>query len=382
MPPSRPLYGLERVWLVADRLWPPFVIDLVVEGTGDLDPARWQAALNAVLPAWPGARARLRGILGWTRWVADGAPPIVTEVDGGAWEARSPAPFAPTRLDPHVGPIVELVLVSGTTPRIILRTHHAAFDGRATWALAEDLGAALRGEPIRGAAFADLSDVALIGDGPSAVEPPADAVAPTGACTSQLEASTWTRVTLPPLQKRVLRRVLGALAASSEPGRLRVSLPVDLRRHHDGLRASANLTGFVRVDARQDPIAALEAALHARIESEIVRTAHALRSVPLAVMESAGRNAGLTTLRTGLAATSATLTNLGHLDASVFDGAGFRGASVFVIPPTNPGTPLFLTLTGHPGGIELCGGMPVGFASGGRLEALLAAMALHLTGSD
>ncbi|MDO9280317.1 MAG: hypothetical protein Q7U06_00280 [Pseudomonadota bacterium] len=384
MTPSRPLFGLERVWLVADRLWPGFVNQLVIEGAGGLDAVRWRAAVDAVLPAWPGARARLRGVLGWTRWVADGAAPVVTEVDGAGWDARSPAPFGATRLDPDEGPIVEVLLVSGATPRVVLRTHHAAFDGRAAWALAEDLGAALRGERVRGAAFADLSDVALIGAGPAAPEPPADAVTPTGPATTHEEASTWARITLPPVGGRVLARALAAFVAAvgtvvpnpSTP--LRVSLPVDLRRHHDGLRAAANLTGFVRVDPRVSPEASLRAALLRRDEGGVVRTAHALRSVPLAVMEGAGRRAARATLRTGLAASSATLSNLGRLDPGVLDGAGFRGGRLFWIPPGNPGTPLFLTLTGHPGGIELCGGMPVGFASGGMLDALLAAMAARL----
>ncbi|MDP2306737.1 MAG: hypothetical protein Q8P18_12000 [Pseudomonadota bacterium] len=375
MPPSRPLFGLERVWRVADRLWPGFVNQLVIEGTGSLDATRWRAAVSTVLPAWPGARARLRGVLGWTRWVADGAPPIVTQVDGGGWDARGPAPFGATRLDPDAGPIVEVLLVSGATPRIVLRTHHAAFDGRAAWALAEDLGAALRGEAIRGAAFADLSDVALIGEGPSAPEPPADALTPTGPATTLAEASTWARVTIPPMGGQVLARALAAFAAAASPGLLRVSLPVDLRRHHPGLRACANLTGFVRVDPRSDPSAALRSALDQRAEGGVVRTAHTLRSAPLAMMASAGKKAARATLRTGLASSSATLSNLGRLDPHVLDGAGFRGARLFWIPPANPGTPLFLALTGHPEGIELCGGMPVGFASEGRLDTLLAAMA-------
>ena len=48
---SRPLYGLERVWLVADRAWPPFVNQLVMEGEGRLDAAAWRDAVARLLPA-------------------------------------------------------------------------------------------------------------------------------------------------------------------------------------------------------------------------------------------------------------------------------------------------------------------------------------------
>ncbi len=390
MIPSRPLFGIERVWLTADRLWPPFVNQLVVEGAGDLDATRWRAAVETILPAWPGARARLRGTLGWTRWVGDGAPPAVVEVDGAGWDARGPAPFTGRRLDPEEGPIVEALLVAGAPPRVVLRTHHAAFDGRAAWALAEDLGAALRGEPIRGAAFADLSDVALVdglGSRGSRRAPAADATFPTGPATTADESVTWARVTLPRSGGNVLPRAIVALADASRTfqpdgrGLLRVSLPVDLRRHHDGLRAAANLTGFVRVELPTDAPgspeavgAAIAAALERRDEIDVIRATHPLRFVPLAAMVAAGGADARAALRRGRASNSAAISNLGRLDPNVLDHKGFRGHGLFWIPPGNLGNPLFVTLTGHPGGIELCGAMPDALADDGRLARLLTTM--------
>lgn len=376
---SRPLTGLERVWLVADRAWPPFVNQLVVEGDGTLDPDAWRRALDTLLPAWPGARARLHGALGWTRWVDDGAPPTVTTVD---WDGASPLPG---RLDPWSGPVAEVLLAPGDPARVVLRTHHAAFDGRAAWALAEDLGAALRGEPVRGATFDGVTDTALAGPGPAPPEPPPDAALPTGPGTGEV-GTVWRRVSLPRVTGPVLPRALLALsraAASFTDAPLRVSVPVDLRRHAPGLRAAANLTGFVRVPLDATSTVAsvdtlLRAALDAHEELGPVRLADRLRGVPVAWMERAGRAAARDALRTGRAATSATLSNLGRTDPAVLAAPGFRPRRLFWIPPAGPGTPLFLTLTGHPEGVELCAGMPLALASGGRLDALLAGMAAVL----
>jgi len=367
-------------------MWPPFVNQLVVEGAGPLDAAAWRAAVDAVLPAWPAVRARLRGALGWTRWVADGPAPAVVEVEGADWDGRGPAAWTARPLDPVGGPIVEVLLLSGATPRVILRTHHAAFDGRAAWALAEDLGAALRGGPIRGADFADLSDVVWVGAGPKAVEPPPDACAPTGKATDA-SGGSWVRVSLPTPSGAVLPRTIVALAhaaAAFVSGPLRVSVPVDLRRHSPGVRIAANLTGFVRVSVSTvEPDFAsvseqISAALARGAEADVVRGAAPLRHVPLAALVRAGRGAAAYTLRTGRGATSATISNLGKLDAAVLDGAGFRGERLYWVPPSNPGTPLFVALTGHTHGLELCAAMPAGFADGGRLEALVAEMARRI----
>ena len=147
------------MWLAADRSGPPFVLQIVVALDGVVEGAALQAAVDRVMPSWPAARARVSGWLGASRWTADGAPPRVVGPVPIALD-RGPSPFELCRLNPHTGPIVEWVFGpragGGTT--LVLRTHHAAFDGRAAWALAEDLGAALRGEAPRNVRFHGVTE--------------------------------------------------------------------------------------------------------------------------------------------------------------------------------------------------------------------------------
>lgn len=372
--PSRPLNGLERVWLVADRLWAPFVNQQVLEGEGPLDVDAWRAAVAATNAAWPAARARLRGSLGWTEWVDDGPAPAVVEVDGAGWDAHRPAPFLERRLDPWSGPVAEVLLVHGATPRVVLRTHHAAFDGAAAAMWAADLAAALDGRAIEGGPLAAAPrDVELAPPGPPAAEPPRDRRPATGAPSAPTFETTWRRVTVPTPKGDVLGRVLRALgdaAATFDPTPLRVSVPVDLRRARPGLRATGNLTGLATVDlGGKRPLADALADC-----GGAVRAADKLRSVPLAWMESTGRSAARQWLTTGACAVSATVSNLGLQPA--FSGGAFRAARSFWIPPA--GTPLFLTLTGHAEGLELCATAPEGLADRGRLDVLLGLMATSL----
>lgn len=385
--PHRPLTGLERVWLVADRLWPPFVIQVVIEGEGGFEVARWRAAAEAVSAAWPAARVRLHGALGWTRWVADGPGPRVEEQDGSAWDGRGPAWFTVRRIDPAAGPVVEVMLLHGPTPRVLVRVHHAVMDGRAAWSLVEDLGAALDGRPLRGGRVDGPLDADLArrcGVSPSP-EPPAERGVPTGAATSDDETTTWVRRSLPTPVGPVLPRTLDALARAARrytDTPLRVSLPVDLRRHADGPVPAANLTGFLRVDlgdgGPERIAAAIEHELGARAEAGPVLMADRLRSLPLALIESEGRRGAREVIRTGRCGVSGTVSNLGRLDPGVLSGGGFAGRRCFWVPPVGPGTPFFLLMNGHPEGLELCAGTPLGFASGGRLDGLLDRMVEEL----
>jgi len=76
-------------------------------------------------------------------------------------------------------------------------------------------------------------------------------------------------------------------------------------------------------------------------------------------------------LRTGAHGSTAILSNLGRLDLAAFSGGGFQARRVFFIPPGNPGLPLFLGISGDDTGVELCGTMPLGLATDGRLGRLL-----------
>ena len=373
---SRPLFGVERVWLAADRSGPPFVNQFVVELDGEVDPMALEAAIATVLPAWPAARARLTGWLASARWTADGAPPRV----------RAASDDESVRLDPHTGPIVEWVF--GPAPdggtRLVLRTHHAAFDGRAAWALAEDLGAALRGEPIRGAAFATVVEPP---GGKVTPEPPADARLPTGA-SSGATGTAWERFTLPTAGAGVLPRVLVALAVAAG-GTLRLSVPVDLRPllPASEQRAAANLTGFVTVTvAPDDDVRGLAEHLRELRAGtgalNVLRTADSVRGVPLWLMSWVARRGAAEAARRGKSTASGVVSNLGRLDAHVFDHPGCSGRACFWIPPTNPGTPLFVTLTGHSYGLEVVVGMPNAYGDGGRLSAFVGAVGAAMGGAN
>lgn len=399
---SRPLSGMERLWLVADRIAPPFANQMVLEGEGLPDPSAaggWEQVLTALAEAQPGCRVRLRGWLGGCHWLADGPLPELRELDASGWDGCSPAgaPFLQQRLDPWRGPVCQILLLAGSPSRVVLRTHHAATDGRGTLLFAEALFAVLRGERPAQASAGPLTDegLAVLHGARPATRLPEDSRSPTGAAESKgpLEM-TWVRRRVAPCPSPLLPRVTLALARSAaasdhvpQPSTFRVGIPVDLRRHAAGLQSSANLTGIVHLELHAlmqepDPLAAcsreLQRLLGERAELGAVLAARFTRGLPLALLAWTGQAAAHRTLRRGLFGASAAISNLGRLELDRLSGGGFRAERCFFVPPGNPGLPLFLTCTGDPAGVELCAAAPRVLADGGRLDGLLDGLSREL----
>jgi hypothetical protein len=383
MTDTRPLSGVERLWLAADRFAPPFVNQMVIEGTSQrpADLARWRRAVTRVLPAQPGCKARITGALRRSRWVMDGHAPRIVEVDGALWDGLSPegAPFLCRPLSPRAGRTAEILLVRDErTPRVVVRTHHAAMDGRGTTLLAEGLFASLRGEDVEPATAGGPTDLDLASDlgGEPGAMPERDCLPPFRGVDGGIQAGlTWLRRRLDGPVRRPLAVLAVAVAqAVGEP--CRVDVPVDLRRHRPGLSSSANLTGLLRLPvAPGDDVAAVDADLRRRVEAGeaagFVLAADRMRGLPMAVIVSGGRAAARDSLSLGRFETSATLSNLGRLDLARLSCPDFAARRVFFVPPGSPGLPLFVTITGDPDGVEVCAAAPVALASAGRLQRLI-----------
>jgi hypothetical protein len=410
MSETRPVHGLERVWLAADRVMAPFVNQLVVEGHGTLDAAAWSDAVASAARAHPLLCVRVRGVGRWARWQADGAAPRVRTVDGSAWDGTSGdgAPFLRERLDTDAGPVAEVLLVEGPArwssghpshpmPRVVFRSHHAVVDGRAARAFAEDVTRALRGEPPQGASSdaARLPDVEVASRAwPDAARP--HAARPHGAAEGSappartLRAVPWGLPPGPPCWVRLdvrcetrelLPRALCALrdAAPGEP--LRVSLSVDLAGRAGMPAVDANLSGLAYVEV---PAGAVLADVRSAITRAVplsggpLRLAHGLRDVPLAWLARAGRAGARRLAHEGVAQEDVTVSNLGRASLDALSGAGFTARRCFWIPPANPGNPLFLSIAGGADTLTLCATACT--SDSGRLGRLLGEVGRTLAG--
>ncbi len=380
----RTLSPVERLWLVGERLAPPFANQIVLEASSCQLPSvdRLKRALVELEPALPLLRSRRVGFAGTTRWEVGGSGPVLRVVDGSGWDGRSDAGAtfleAPPGDLPHAP--VELLVVEGDPTRLVFRTRHAASDGRGTQLLAEALFSHLRGEPVAPCLAGPVTDLELARRSGRAPEtaPPRDQVpalqpvagpslfrASTASAESEPSPAsgvTWVRTSLPSNLRSPLGVLLSVLAGRL--GRaIRFDVPVDMRRHEPDLRSTANLTGLLRVEVQPGDS---PSEIHRRIRSQLEHSEEAdfvlgaagLRHVPLWLMTRVARSGMRKSQVTGLFETAGTVSNLGRLDAQRFSYDEFLCDRVFFIPPGSPGLPFFATLTGGAAAVELVFAMP------------------------
>lgn len=370
MTTARRVSGLERVWLAADRIAPPFAIHLVVEWPGPLDVERWRAAVQVA--AGPGMRLRLRGALRWARWVVVDEP-VPVEVVDDPWDGQGPTPWLTAPLPPDDEPVrVSLVPPNGEAPaRAVFSAQHAVTDGRGLWRFVCDTARALAGEAVEPPPAGPMTDLDLARAlGVEPLRPVAsDASAP---CPSPPDQPViWRRRRLP-VGPNVLPRLAAAFARAAEPGaRLRFSVPVDLRRYaaEADRESSANLTGitYLELTAETSP-AAIRAAIDEAVGSKAAArhplAAEFARHLPLGLIAAVGRRAARADHRRGTFGASLALSHLGR-HALTIDG---HPARVAFVPPGMPGLPLFVGVTVDPSGVEMVGCGPV---EPGALDGLL-----------
>jgi len=363
----RAVSGLERAWLVAGRLHPPFVIHLVVEAAEALDADRWCDAITRTGAAWPGLRVRLGGRLRSTRWIAeDRALPV--EVAEGRWQgdgshARLEEPLLP-------GPGARALLWPADG-RAVFSAHHAITDGRGLLGFVDDVVRVLGGSAPRGAAGGPSTDADLartVWHGPAPSISKATHRSPFDHPPEDRPGLTWRRRRLPLRGAVVARSVHAALAASGHD--LAFGVPVDLRRHAPDLRSSANLTGVAHISPRhgqtiEDIRHELDAAIDGRAAAGHALQAHGLRGIPLWLMTAIARRGTRRTDRR--VPTSAAITSLGRHDLRL-DGQPLR---LLLVPPGSEGLPLFMSLSGDADGIEVAAVSPRSWA-GAHGEHLVA----------
>lgn len=261
----RRVSALERYSLVLNEVY-RYHVDGIVEGVGTVDPLRLQAAVDQAAAANPAIRVRLRGFLGFSRWVDSGIAPRVRPMPLTQWDGNSEqgAPFLREKLDAlRGGPVADVLLVPCTDgkTRIVFRTLHAAIDGRGFLHWVDEVCCAMRGEPLKGShstlidldVQAEYSD--RIPDEPK-VEPPSciPVIPPSEQGRAPLEF-IWRRVIVNNNVSQLLPKTavfLAEWARRKGDGDVGFTIPVDYRGLRTQEMSIGNLTGYLRLTVEPD----------------------------------------------------------------------------------------------------------------------------------
>jgi hypothetical protein len=374
----------ERHWIVAARANPPFCNQVILEGTpeSEIDIPRLEAAVDIASAANPGSRVVLKGLFGNCTLIDSGRTPRVRVVDGKGWSgfSNNGAPFFEEPLQPDLQkPACEVLVIKGKPLRLAFRTHHAVMDGRGTIIWVEDIFSALRGEPVPGwnSTINDMDlKLAYIKNKSSIYS--SGCLSPAGPASGNEKGSVWLRKQIKGSCPGVIARIALVLAREAwarSDGPVRLSIPVDWRTLHEGIRTTANLSVAVTVDVTRGMTPAeFSDAMKLKINEQTKPYSVISKIVPYIpfwVMQKLLASFNKKVGESGRYPVTGVITGMRGISRDVFSGGVFKTSTMFLIPPYHGSIPFFIVFVDNGNTTELVATMPGFLANSGRIEYLL-----------
>jgi len=390
---TRRVSPIERYGLVLNEVY-HYRVDGVIEGNGSVDIPELQDAVDRAAAANPAIRVRLRGVLGFSRWVDSGIAPQVRLLPLATWDGKSEigAPFLQEKLDAlRGGPVADVLVVpcmDGKT-RMVFRTVHAAIDGRGLMHWMAEVFRALRWETLQGSSsrLIDLEVQAeyagrVVNQTPASIS--CIPVVPPSACGQDEIHYVWRRVVLDRGVSQLLPKTavfLAAWARRHAMGEVGFTIPIDFRGLRTQEMGLGNLTGYVRLLVPQDATPrGIIAQLHAQIRAFVdCRERPGIRKLywkPIPVLVRALLPAIPTLLYTvnpGLP--TGGIVSMGNLKLSDGSYPGFDATMIFGIPGTVG--KLNVVFLNFPGCASVVFSAPAPFNAEGQLDELVEAYRRH-----
>jgi amino acid adenylation domain-containing protein len=360
---ARAVSPTEWSYLAAAGLGQLMVIQLVVEGTGEIDARALSRAIAEASAACPGSRLVRCG----RTWVDSGVAARLTVADGGRFdrETMTGLPELSGQLAVAEGsPSCEVLLLTGEPGTVIFRASHAVMDLKGLEFWASQVFRSLRGEPVLAAvdALADYGLLATLGAAPQRPLFGLDQRSPLGG-----RAGAGQPTALAARVSAALAEAVGAPA--------RIMVPVDLRRHAPTASSTANLAlpVFLEIPPGGTPDAVHRQLLSALAERRELATGveAALGRLPLA--------AAATMIRASMAAAqlrhrylaSAIVSHSGRIELAHFSTADYTATTVYALPVHAPAIPFSVAIHQLPEHTELVVSARGNPDVGERCEALL-----------
>lgn len=359
----------------------------VIEGCGVLTEHALRSAIEKVAVATPACRMVIRGRWGFKHWRADGPLPTL-KIMHYSWDghARDNLPFLDGPLDLFDGPVVEIIQVISGHTYLIFRIHHAVMDGVASAEFIQNFFRALRNETLEFYYSPENNDTFTPAkNSPVQVITYTPALSPLGDAQHRCEpvdyTRIWQRITLKGNDLLVMPKTmltLSDVARRNGSGLVRLRVPINLRRHQPGLRASGNLIGVMTLDIdEQDSVRSLVKKFNRQLSEnrELFPGAslwarRLLKWTPFLLLELLARFINFQRMRAKFHYFSATVSTLGASSLADYSAGEFEAKTLFGIPILPTSSPVFIAISSNPQTTEITVCAPKVLATHQRLEAL------------
>lgn len=379
---TRRLSANERLWLTYNFISPPFVNQMIMEGTGELDTDKFKDAVARASEANPGSRVVLKGFLGGTRWVDSGIPPLVREVDGGNWclEDVGNAPFLKESISPYER-TCEILILRGKHNMLAFRTIHAAMDMRGTFGWMYDIFQALENRPMQGSdsTLTDFQLARRIKKPDTRKSPLGGCLAPTGPAIGTEMGFDWINVPLKGKYSSLMAQIALLLAREAwehADGKVMFGIPVDMRTRDPQIRSTGNLSLPIYVEIKkestlEDVASDISIKLKTMQECNVLWSTSLIKYIPLKLLQNHQEKIIQKEYRNGHYLCSGLLSNVNRIPLEIFSGGGFTAINGTAVPPGMGNMPLFMGAGTFGAFGAMVFTMPRVLANKGRLDKIV-----------
>ncbi|MDX1693194.1 MAG: non-ribosomal peptide synthetase [Ketobacteraceae bacterium] len=395
MPYARPVSGNEKMYIAGADLSPPFAIQVLVEGTGELSIEALRAAVTQAADATPGSRLRLRRFRrARYEWVDSGRVPPVIALKAD-WDGNdfADADFLKKPFDLRSGPTCEVFHLSGSgdgKQRLVFRAFHGVMDAQGVQLWVDNVFRALNGHLLNESYF-NGTDLALARSLAFPEHRPNfgfDCASATGDKVSNQRGYVWRRARVPGTFPGLVSKLAIILAAASRahnPGcAVRFMVPVDLRPHlSEGEYATGNLSNPLFIEPQPehswtDIYQQIVDALDKKREGMVGQFDHVLEEVPAFLLRWLfGAVVGWQAHSSRFMATGV-LSNVGRIRLGAYSSPEFTATAVNFLPFDIPISPLSLVATENDNHLELSISLPAYLADHGRIDSLVTLLSTSL----
>ncbi|MFB8007060.1 amino acid adenylation domain-containing protein [Nocardia sp. NPDC056000] len=377
----------ERMYLSAREVHPHFLIQVIVEGTGALDPDKLRDAVQVASLAHPGSRLERSG----RDWVARADTPRVKVIANTTVDydrlTEDDILNGPISRPDYVSeaPNCEVVLLTADPVTVIFRGFHGVMDAKGLQMWAADVFRVLRDETPEGAddPTTDLEFALRLGIPGSPAPMRVRFRSPIGHGAAVAGRPFLLRHRNVPGTTTAIAARVGEIVARATGSTARLMIPVDLRRHDAELRSTANLTLPLFLDTEpgeswREINGRMLAGLMRRDELNQMKNP-GLEQIPVPVAKAAVRTIDAIGRRTGRNLCSAIVSHAGKVALADFAGPDFTPTGVVAIPAHTGLAPISFAIveSEHSTGITVSCRNGHGVAE--RLETLLDSIAAALT---
>ncbi|RVW04087.1 non-ribosomal peptide synthetase [Rhodococcus xishaensis] len=373
---QRPISATERLYITTQPLAPPFAIQLVVTGSGEIDPAALEVAVDQASAACPGARLIREG----RNWVDTGRAPQVKIVDRPIdFTDLDDDPILQSSLGSDDLATTEVVLARGASETsVVFRAFHGVMDAKGVQMWASDVFRVLRGQEPIGApdptADHDLVDRVGATNKPTTLLPTRRAPLGAPGRAPRSGKFVWRHRTIPSTTPAVVARICAHLA-NAVGSAARFMVPVDLRRHDPATRSTANLALPLFVDV--DPGATWQQ-VHAQILTRLADRRElaemdngGLARLPGPVARAIVTGAHRLGARMDRNLVSAIVSHAGLIDLDDFAASGFTAATARALPVHTGLVPMSFVIVETGAGTEITVSCRAGDGVNEQLDTLL-----------